>query len=96
MDVTGCNGGVAGVTGMKGLAELTGVSKDGNEGKGDRKREGKISTDGRTGVSKVVQEIFVDLKRYLSLRQRPKNLGGMVELPSRKFLRVRKVFTRNS
>ena len=27
--------------------------------------------------------------------QRPKNLGGMVALPSGKFLRVRKVFARN-
>ena len=36
---------------MKGLAGVTGVSKEGNGGEGERKREGeegKISTDGRT------------------------------------------------
>ena len=53
---------------MKGLAGMTGVSKEGNGGKGERKREGeegKISTDGQTGASKVVQEVLVDLKREL-------------------------------
>ena len=76
MDVTGCNvgaTGVTGVTGMKGLGGVTGVSKEGNGGEGEKKREGeegKISTDGQTCASKVVQEVLVDLKRELSLWSR--------------------------
>ena len=43
--------------------------------------------------NRILWAMFGD--HIFGLKQRPKNLGGRVALPSGKFLRVRKVFAHN-